>query len=233
MTPHTEQLIDKLRQWAEKAEIDKPMEAPELAELDNLIIRAIYNLDHNPIEEFRDGLSPIAALLRSFLKTVPLAARQAVGISMWARILRGIAFIIEKDDPIQAVELIKNGATVLEVLIRINNPQVTIAEIKSHWLNNPPSEATISRVLGALEEAGFVQREGATKGRRIHLLPKAHHWVELTRPKSTPKFSLVSRTETTDSEESPKSLSKLDMLIYSREVPSLHNEAFLIELGKG
>lgn len=42
------------------------------------------------------------------------------------------------------------------------------------------SPSTISRAVAALEEAGVLRQEGSTKGRKIHLLPKAGNWQRLT-----------------------------------------------------
>lgn len=184
------EMIQELKAWSREPFETSPDEPACLNELSTLVIRRIYDQQHQPLDRLRSELTPIAARLRRHLEAVPRQHRKAAEISAWTSVINGILFILEYDDPQQAASLISNGQTILRILTEPGRDEARIGTIRDNWPDgDPPSAASISRALGTLEEAGFLQRFGTTKGRKIRLLPKAGYWREMmeraeqTRPK--------------------------------------------------
>lgn len=182
MEGYLKNILSELNAWTENPnELDR-LSSSCLANLSTSVIREIYDHNHKNLEQLRNELTPIAAQLRNWLEDIPESHQKATEVSVMSATVNGFLFIMEHDDPLQAAKLIKNGETILETLTQIGESDIQINTIRENWTHpsEPPSVSTISRALGALEEAGFVQRYGETKGRKIKLLPKALYWRELT-----------------------------------------------------
>lgn len=82
---------------------------------------------------------------------------------------------VEKEDLIQALRFIRHGKTILSILLNQQRAFISFEQIIHLWPSPAlPSTATISRTLAALEQADFISRKGATKGRHYELRPNAY-----------------------------------------------------------
>ena len=180
---YVDHMIHKIKKWAKKPGADRTLDPSTLTDLTTIVIRSVYDHQYAPLDVLRNELTPIAANFYDWIREIPEPQRQAMKISLLSDVVRGSLFIMEHDDPKRAASLIPKGEIVLDILTRTNKEEMGIEHILKHWpeeLESVPSPSTISRVLGALEEAGFLQRVGATKGRKLRLLPKAELWREIT-----------------------------------------------------
>lgn len=170
--------IKELQHWVD-SDIGKPCDPDCLAEMHGWIARQLYDKNREELRRLHSFLSPLSAKLSRALTKMrtPLATIQAAEMPALSGMIRGILFIMEKDDPTYAVNTIHHGCAVLEVLMK-EGGGVRLNEIREKWpgSDQPPSASTISRAISALEEAGFIQRSGATKGRKFHILDKAQRW---------------------------------------------------------
>ena len=168
----------KLKKWV-ASDINEPCDPDCLAEVHSWISEQLYNKNRDELRKLHTFLSPLSAKLSRTLtkKKTQLATIQAAEIPPLSAMIHSILFIMEKDDPASAVNTIRHGEEVLEVLLKTEG-NVRLYEIRDQWSRNsqPPSVSTISRAVSALEEAGFIQRSGATRGRRFHILDKARRW---------------------------------------------------------
>ena len=182
MEGYLKNIMSELNAWVENPNEINKLDSSCLTNLSTMVIREIYDHNHKKLEQLRNELTPIAAQLRNWLEDVPESYQKATEVSVMSATVNGFLFIMEHDDPQSAAKLINNGEAILETLTQIDKSDVQINTIQENWTHpsEPPSVSTISRALGALEEAGFVQRYGKTKGRKIKLLPKAIHWRKLT-----------------------------------------------------
>lgn len=178
---HMRNLIEGIEKWAQGTDWEMPAEHELITEFKTFVIREMYDHNYESLKQLRSTITPIAAELRDRNKSIPLSHRQASEISVINNIVQGILFIMEQDDPEHAAKLIKHGDKILKIITDMNDSEIKLDAIREQWpgVDPSPSGSTISRALGALEEAGFVQRSGATKGRSLRLTPKAKHWAEL------------------------------------------------------
>jgi len=188
---HADELLQGLLQWADDYDDEAPLEPAYLVEIRSLVSRAVTTQDRATLDLLRSRLTPVAARLRAAAAIIPAPRRQAHELACLSAQVHAALFIIEKDDPVTAARHINHGEAILRILtgekLR-DEAGVNLRTIRRHWEppEQAPSIATISRALAALEEAGFVQRHGATKGLRVRLLPKAHTWRRATAPAAQP-----------------------------------------------
>ncbi len=172
------QYFKKFAQWV-NSDDREPCDVDCFAEIKSGVLRAVYQQDRNELKELHLWMTPLAARLSRRLKQdrLPPAVKQSVEAPLLAALVRGVLHIMEKDDPLRAVELIRHGAEVLSILLQ-KDGNIRLDDFRDLWPGKaaPPSVSTISRALSALEEAGFVQRSGATKGRLYLVLTKAEKW---------------------------------------------------------
>ena len=174
-------LIEGIGKWAQGDDLAMPAEHELITEFKTFVIREMYDHNYESLKQLRSTITPIAAELRDKNKSLSLSYRQAAEVSVLNNVVQGMLYIMEQDDPEHAAKLIKHGDKILKIITGIDGSEIKLDTIREQWPGNdaPPSGSTISRALGALEEAGFVQRAGATKGRTLRLMPKAKHWADL------------------------------------------------------
>lgn len=167
-----------MREWVE-ADDNQPCDADCFAEISAMVLRCVYNRDHEELSRIHSMLSPLSAKLSRRLRArkIPTEVVQSAEIPALAAMVRGTLHIMEKDDPQRAVELIRHGSNVLSILLRAGG-NLRLDQIRDSWPDkaNKPSTSTISRTLSAMEEAGFIHRSGITKGRMFRVLDKAWRW---------------------------------------------------------
>ena len=184
------QYFKLFEQWVDSDGLD-PCDVDCFAEVKSVVLRCVYEQNRSDLADLHAWLTPLAAKLSLQLKQqgITLAVRQAAEAPLLAAVVRGVLHIMEKDDPRRAVELIRHGAEVLSILLD-KDDDIRLDELRDLWPGTagPPSASTISRALSSLEEAGFVQRTGATKGRRYLVLAKAQRWLEMRRQEESTAF---------------------------------------------
>ncbi len=173
-------------------ELKKFLDEPQSNELDlewvseirSMVTSAIMRSDHDTLSQMQKGLTPLARQAIQVLQknNIPKWCWEVPEVVTLNDLVTGAIFKLTRVEPAQSLQRISHGAAVLETLIELNREtplherKTTLGDIRRRLLDHSdeaPSEATISRVLFALEEAGFVQRLGTTKGRRLRVLPKA------------------------------------------------------------
>lgn len=177
---NTEWFFQQLEEWANRDD-DSPCDPECLAEVRSKAIQCVYAKDHTELARLHTLLSTIGAKISRRLakQKIPPAVIQAAEIPMLAAMVHGTLFLMEKEDPAQAVQLISHGSTVLAILMN-EAGTLNLEKIQQRWpKGRKPSVATISRTIAALEEAGFLQRTGNTRGRKFRILAKARQWRDL------------------------------------------------------
>ena len=176
--------LEALKAWAESFEAGATLDPGLVADLRSAIIHGIHSQDHPALDRLRAGLTPAAARLRARTADgIPEDLRQAAELCALAGLVHGALFLLERDDPHSAVKLIPNGRATLQLAVsleRQGHGPINLQTIIDHWdaPTRQPSKSTLSRSLAALEQVGFVRREGATRGMRIQILPRAHRWYD-------------------------------------------------------
>ncbi|WP_157468552.1 hypothetical protein [Desulfatibacillum aliphaticivorans] len=184
-TKHQEAILEYLEKWAMTSEL-QPMEDDWVSELTDILVQHMYKPsgfglnDQEEMEGLREQLIPLAARLRKQILDVPLEKRQAMEVCSMVGLLRSFYHTLTKDDPLSSIRFIHNGEMVLEAVFGLGRNPFTLNDLCIEWpiLGNKPSKPTVSRVLGSLEEAGYVQRDGITKGQTIRLTARAFAWAK-------------------------------------------------------
>jgi hypothetical protein len=149
-----------------------------------------YNRDHATMDEALDLITPLAAKFRKVAGLIRerfenngefspedikfLQRVEKIESTRW--ILAGLLFIMEKDDLSSAVKLITNGGEVSKAISHLGKEEFFWAELVKSI--NDMEEKEISRVCGALEEIGLLQRFNKGGKRAVRLSAKFHHWVK-------------------------------------------------------
>jgi Fe2+ or Zn2+ uptake regulation protein len=156
----------------------KDLKPDDLAELRSRVVRLLLDRDHDGLDAMHLRLASVALLASRWLAVEDTA--------LWVRLaaeLPGLAagiqcglFLLEKVDAKDALMTIRYGKDVLSALMA-KGEDVTLEDLVERAGTTMDgkrlSTATISRTLALLEEAGFIERQGATMNRRYRVLDKA------------------------------------------------------------
>ena len=139
-------------------DMSRLLSANILSLLRTKVLRAIYDHDREQLQELNDLLSPLASIPKK--KKNQVGNPQTYEISTLAAMVRGILFILEEDDPLSALTMIHYGREILSIVYRFEKQGITATKklIAGKWplLQEPFTEARLSRILASLEFVGFL-----------------------------------------------------------------------------
>ena len=178
----------QLKQWV-LADTEKPAAPTTMAEMRTVVTNAVMEPTSDSLAELNHLLSPLAAHLSQQLvrKGTDLKTLQSAEVPVWSAMVRIARDHITWVDPEKSLALIRHGEQVLQLLMfdekGSHNPgdgkDLCLKDWSKHIATQTGkglSTSTLSRVLKGLEQAGFIQLFGATRGRRCVFLAKACAW---------------------------------------------------------
>lgn len=179
-----DQMFDSMGGWINNMSEQVPLEASVASTFQHFVIQSMFDQDRDFLRIIKQKSNPLRNRLRSFVKTIPIHLRQAMNISLSSNLVDQFLFLLEEEDPVSSAKHIRHGEKILTILNQFKDEELNQKLICENWPDaKGVSPSTISRAVAALEEAGFLRQQGSTKGRKIHLLPKADNWQILTRSK--------------------------------------------------
>ena len=177
-------MLEKLKKWARERN-GQECDPDVLGDVKTALIDGIYYRSQKDLDQIRLQLSPVSSelLRRLEKKGVAFADLQSAEVAVIDEIARAALFLMERDDPETSLAQIRHGKMVLDILTADPNASLSNQDILKRWPSDldKPSNSTISRTLAALEDAGFVLRQGSTRGRKCLLTPKAEAWRQRQR----------------------------------------------------
>ena len=232
----------QLRQWV-LADTEKPADPAAMAEMRTVVTNAVMKPTSDSLAELNHLLSTLATPLSQQLirKGLDLKTLQSAEIPVWSALVRIARDHITWVDPEKSLALIRHGEQVLQLLMFDDGERHTPGDAKDlrlrDWSEQMArqtgkgfSTSTLSRVLKGLEQAGFIQLFGATRGRRCVFLAKACAWEK----KKWEKMHSVKSPVPSQSASSPSTSLSSNMTtatsvknLPEREVTEVDEESFI------
>ncbi len=170
--------VSDLRSWCRAAgeSLGDDVTPEAMADVVGLVVDAILDRDYALLETLNRALLPYAGSLADQLERlkVPAGCWQAAELGGLMAVIGAGLVQLELVRPEEAIKRITHGERILRAL-QLFGASVTLDTIAGYVQeqsgeSHRMAPATISRLLTALEAAGFVRRTGMTNARRFLLL---------------------------------------------------------------
>ena len=194
---------ERLADWV-FANCKEPADFGTMTELRTTLVNTVMAQEPEQLTALEHLLSPLAAHLSQRLaeEELPLWLSQAAEIPALAVMARLARSHITWVDPEKSLARIRHGKPCLRLLLeccgRKPEPGASVELSLDKWVQELEkkecliSTSTLSRVLKALEQAGFIQLRGATRDRHCVLLAKACDWGKRHPPRIDEKIISLS-----------------------------------------